>query len=155
MPGRLVLAGPTTLAWIVASVARRLAAARVACMIKRHPEPLLWLLFSAGGVHVGDAHADAGVAFRPRVSAGVADAASHEQLLAVISNPLTRVALFALCIAVTVPLGASLPLHALRRAADQAPERGDVIPRLLWRRGGGHADRGVSARDGAVTNADC
>ena len=49
VPGFLVLAGP------LRGVGRRVGIRVPGCcwgpdMIKRHPEPLLWMLFSAGGV---------------------------------------------------------------------------------------------------------
>ena len=48
VPGSLVLAGHYA-AWAVASAAVFWLLLE-GVMIKRHPEPLLWMLFSAGGV---------------------------------------------------------------------------------------------------------
>ena len=94
-------------------------------MIKRHPEPLLWLLFSAGGVVSALLMPILLLLFGLAFPLGWLAPPSYEHLLAVLGHPLTRLVLFGLCVAVAVPLGASLPLHAVRRAADQAPERGD------------------------------
>lgn len=66
-------------------------------MIHRHPEPLLWLLFSAGGVLSAMLMPILlflfGVAFPLRWMA----APPHERMLAVLTNPLTGLIVFALC----------------------------------------------------------
>jgi fumarate reductase subunit D len=67
-------------------------------MIKRHPEPLLWMLFSAGGVLSAMLMPMLlllfGLAFPLRWLAPP----SHEQMLVVLGNPLTRLVLLALCV---------------------------------------------------------
>ena len=67
-------------------------------MIRRHPEPLLWLLFSAGGVLSGMLMPILVLLFGIAFPLGWLTAPSHEQMLAVIGNPLTRLALFGLCV---------------------------------------------------------
>ena len=76
-------------------------------MHKRSNEPFLWMLFSAGGVVAAmlmPIHLSLfGLAF----PLGWLDAPSHEQLLALVRHPLTRVYLLVFC---------SLPLfHAAHR----------------------------------------
>ena len=91
---------------------------------------------------VGDADADPAAAVRRRVSAGLdARRPATSRCCASLANPLTRLVLFALVRAVAVPLGASLPAHAVRRAADQAPQRGDRAPVLRCRGGRIGSDR--------------
>jgi fumarate reductase subunit D len=67
-------------------------------MIKRHPEPLLWMLFSAGGVVSALLMPILlglfGLAFPLRWIAPP----SHEHMLAVVSHPLTRLVLFGLVV---------------------------------------------------------
>ena len=67
-------------------------------MIKRHPEPLLWMLFSAGGVLSGMLMPILVLLFGVAFPLGWLTAPSHEHMLVVIGNPLTRVALFGLCV---------------------------------------------------------
>ena len=67
-------------------------------MIKRHPEPLLWMLFSAGGVLSGMLMPILVLLFGVAFPLGWLAAPSYEQILAVIGNPLTRLALFGLCV---------------------------------------------------------
>ena len=67
-------------------------------MIKRHPEPLLWMLFSAGGVLSGMLMPILVLLFGVAFPLGWLTAPSYEQILAVIGNPLTRLALFGLCV---------------------------------------------------------
>jgi fumarate reductase subunit D len=66
-------------------------------MVRRSAEPLLWLLFSAGGVVaallVPILLLLLGLAF----PLGWLSPPSHEHLLAVLRHPLTRVVLFSLC----------------------------------------------------------
>ena len=111
-------------------------------MIKRHPEPLLWMLFSAGGVLSAMLMPVLLLLFGIAFPLGWVSAPTHEHLLDVLSNPLTRLVLFGALRAVAVPLGASLPPHAVRRVADQAPERGDRLD-LLRGRGGGFGGGGL------------
>ena len=67
-------------------------------MIKRHPEPLLWMLFSAGGVVSALLMPILLVLFGLAFPLGWLQPPSHEHLLAVLSNPLTRLVLFGLCV---------------------------------------------------------
>ncbi|MGH9202248.1 MAG: fumarate reductase subunit FrdD [Vicinamibacterales bacterium] len=67
-------------------------------MIKRHPEPLLWMLFSAGGVLSAMLMPILVLLFGIAFPLGWLDAPSHEQIIAVLGNPLTRLVLFALCV---------------------------------------------------------
>jgi fumarate reductase subunit D len=65
-------------------------------MIKRHPEPLLWMLFSAGGVvsalMMPVLAARCGLAF----PLGWIAPPSYEHMQAVVSHPLTRLVLLGL-----------------------------------------------------------
>ena len=63
----------------------------------RHPEPLLWMLFSAGGVLSGMLMPILVLLFGVAFPLGWLTAPSHGQMLVVIGNPLTRLALFGLC----------------------------------------------------------
>ncbi len=64
---------------------------------RRSPEPVLWLLFSAGGVVsalvVPILLLLLGIAF----PLGWLPAPSHEHVFAIVRHPLTRVALFGIC----------------------------------------------------------
>jgi fumarate reductase subunit D len=66
-------------------------------MLRRHPEPLLWMLFSAGGVLsallMPSLLALVGLAF----PLGWIAPPGYEHLRAVVGHPLTRLTLFALC----------------------------------------------------------
>lgn len=67
-------------------------------MITRNPEPLLWMLFSAGGVLSGMLMPILVLLFGVAFPLGWLTAPSHEQMLVVMGNPLTRLALFGLCV---------------------------------------------------------
>jgi fumarate reductase subunit D len=67
-------------------------------MINRHPEPLLWMLFSAGGVLSGMLMPILVLLFGVAFPLGWLTAPSYEQMRVVIGNPLTRLALFGLCV---------------------------------------------------------
>jgi fumarate reductase subunit D len=67
-------------------------------MIQRHPEPLLWLLFSAGGVVSALLMPSLLVLFGLAFPLGWLQPPPHEHLLAVLSHPLTRLVLFGLCV---------------------------------------------------------
>jgi len=67
-------------------------------MINRHPEPLLWMLFSAGGVLSGMLMPILVLLFGVAFPLGWLTAPSYERMLVVIGNPLTRLALFGLCV---------------------------------------------------------
>src|SRR5262245_34784488 len=64
---------------------------------KRSIEPLLWLLFSAGGVMAALFIPVLLLLFGVLIPLGWVSAPSHAHLLAVLSNPLTRVFVFLLC----------------------------------------------------------
>jgi fumarate reductase subunit D len=66
-------------------------------MIRRHPEPLLWMLFSAGGVVSGMLMPILALLLGVALPLGWLAAPSHGHMLAVIANPLTRLVLFGLC----------------------------------------------------------
>src|SRR5947208_11916486 len=66
-------------------------------MAKRSIEPLLWLLFSAGGVLAALLLPILMFLFGLAFPMGRWPPPSHGYLLAVLGNPLTRVALFLLC----------------------------------------------------------
>src|SRR5262249_951401 len=64
---------------------------------KRSIEPLLWLLFSAGGVMAALFIPVLLLLFGVLIPLGWGSAPSHAHLLAVLSNPITRVFVFLLC----------------------------------------------------------
>jgi len=66
-------------------------------MAKRELEPLLWLLFSAGGVLSALLMPSLIVLFGVAIPLQWVHHTPYTRLLAVLHNPLTRVALFALC----------------------------------------------------------
>jgi fumarate reductase subunit D len=66
-------------------------------MAKRELEPLLWLLFSAGGVLSALLMPSLVVLFGVAIPLHWVDHTPYMRLLAVLQNPLTRLALFALC----------------------------------------------------------
>ena len=65
-------------------------------MIKQHPEPSLWLLFSAGGVLSAMLMPILLLLFGVAFPFGWVAAPSHAHMVALLGNPLTRVVLFAL-----------------------------------------------------------
>jgi fumarate reductase subunit D len=67
-------------------------------MITRHPEPLLWMLFSAGGVLSAMLMPILVLLFGVAFPMGWLAAPSHERMLVVLGNPLTRLVLFGLCV---------------------------------------------------------
>jgi fumarate reductase subunit D len=66
-------------------------------MAKRSLEPLLWVLFSAGGVLAALLIPVLLFLFGIAFPLGWIEAPSHAHLLAVLRHPLTRVVLFLLC----------------------------------------------------------
>jgi len=66
-------------------------------MIKRHPEPLLWLLFSAGGVLSALLMPILLLLFGVAFPLGWLVPPAYERMLAVVGNPLTGLVLFGLC----------------------------------------------------------
>jgi fumarate reductase subunit D len=67
-------------------------------MIQRHPEPLLWMLFSAGGVASALLMPVLLALFGIAFPLGWLPAPSYEHLLGILSNVVTRVVLFGLCL---------------------------------------------------------
>jgi fumarate reductase subunit D len=65
-------------------------------MIKRHPEPLLWMLFSAGGVLSAMLMPILVLLFGVAIPLGWVAPPSRDELLQIVANPLTRLVLFAL-----------------------------------------------------------
>lgn len=65
-------------------------------MTRRHPEPLLWMLFSAGGVLSGLALPVLMGLFGLAVPLGWIAPPPYERLIAVAGHPLTRASLFLL-----------------------------------------------------------
>jgi fumarate reductase subunit D len=61
------------------------------------PEPFVWLLFSAGGVVAALVLPVLLVLFGVAIPLGWVDAPDHAHLLAVLRNPLTRIALLGIC----------------------------------------------------------
>jgi fumarate reductase subunit D len=67
-------------------------------MIKRHPEPLLWMLFSAGGVTSGMLLPVLVLLFGLAFPLGWLEPPSHARLLAVLGNPIAALVVLALCV---------------------------------------------------------
>jgi fumarate reductase subunit D len=67
-------------------------------MIQRHPEPLLWMLFSAGGVASALLMPVLLALFGIAFPLGWLPAPSYEHLLGILSNVVTRGVLFGLCL---------------------------------------------------------
>ena len=65
-------------------------------MIKRHPEPLLWMLFSAGGVVSALLMPILAALFGLAFPLGLIAAPSYDHMHAVVSHPLTKLVLFGL-----------------------------------------------------------
>lgn len=66
-------------------------------MLKRHPEPFLWLLFSSGGVIAAMLVPSLLLLFGVLFPFGWLPAPDHGRMASVIGNPLTRLVLFGLC----------------------------------------------------------
>jgi fumarate reductase subunit D len=66
-------------------------------MAKRSIEPLLWMLFSAGGVLAALLMPSLVFLFGLAFPLGWLSPPGHEHLLAVLHHPLTRIVLFLLC----------------------------------------------------------
>jgi fumarate reductase subunit D len=65
--------------------------------VKHHPEPLLWMLFSAGGVTSAMLMPALALLFGIAIPLGWIAAPSHEHMLVVLGHPVTRLVLFGLC----------------------------------------------------------
>lgn len=66
-------------------------------MLKRAPEPILWMLFSAGGVLAALTMPVLLLLFGLAFPLGWLTPPGHDRLLAFLSHPLTRVGAFVLC----------------------------------------------------------
>lgn len=66
-------------------------------MIKRHPEPVLWMLFSAGGVVSAMLLPVLVLLFGVAFPLGLLDPPDYAQLSALLANPLTGLVMFSLC----------------------------------------------------------
>jgi fumarate reductase subunit D len=66
-------------------------------MIKRHPEPLLWMLFSAGGIVSAMLMPAFVLLFGIAFPLGWIAPPSYGHVLAVFSHPITRLVIFTLC----------------------------------------------------------
>ncbi len=67
-------------------------------MTRRSIEPLLWMLFSAGGVMAGLFIPALLFLFGLAFPLGLLSVPDHQHLLALLSHPLTRVVLFFVCV---------------------------------------------------------
>ena len=67
-------------------------------MIKRHPEPLLWMLFSAGGIVSAMLMPILVFLFGIAFPLGWLASPPYEQMLRVMTNPITQVVLFTLVV---------------------------------------------------------
>ena len=67
-------------------------------MVRQHSEPYLWLLFSAGGVLSAMLMPALLLMFGIAFPLGWVAPPTHEHMLAVIGNPLTRLVLLGLCV---------------------------------------------------------
>src|SRR5215217_9371179 len=67
-------------------------------MIRRHPEPFLWVLFSAGGVVSGMLMPMLVLAVGIAIPLGWVPAPSHTQMLATLGNPAVQLTLLILCV---------------------------------------------------------
>jgi fumarate reductase subunit D len=67
-------------------------------MIKRHPEPMLWMLFSVGGVVSALLMPILLFLFGLAIPLGWIAPPSPERMAALVTNPLVRLVLFTLCV---------------------------------------------------------
>ena len=80
-------------------------------MAKRALEPVLWLLFSAGGVASAPFLPALVFLFAFAVPLGWIEDPGRDRLLGLIGHPLTALVLLGVCRALAPPLGAAVPLH--------------------------------------------
>jgi fumarate reductase subunit D len=66
-------------------------------MMRRHPEPLLWLLFSAGGVMSAMLMPILLLLLGVAMPLGWLAAPSHARTIAILGNPVAALVLFGLC----------------------------------------------------------
>ncbi|MBI2828554.1 MAG: fumarate reductase subunit D [Acidobacteria bacterium] len=67
-------------------------------MVRQHSEPYLWLLFSAGGVLSAMLMPSLLLLFGIAFPLGWVRPPTHERMLAVLANPLTRLVFLGLCV---------------------------------------------------------
>ncbi len=67
-------------------------------MVRQHSEPYLWLLFSAGGVLSAMLMPSLLLLFGIAFPLGWVPPPTHEHMLGVLGNPLTRLVLLGLCV---------------------------------------------------------
>ena len=89
------------------------------------PEPLLWMLFSSGGMVAALMIPVLLFLFGIAFPLDWLTPPDHAHLFAVLRNPITRLVLFGAVRAGAVPLGPPLPLHPVRRPAAEAVRRTD------------------------------
>jgi len=66
-------------------------------MIKRHPEPLLWMLFSAGGVVSAMLMPALALLFGVAFPLGWLNPPGYDQLRSLLANPVVAIGMFSLC----------------------------------------------------------
>jgi fumarate reductase subunit D len=66
-------------------------------MIKRHPEPLLWMLFSAGGMLSGMLMPALLLMFGLAFPLGWLPPPTYQEIVGLMAHPLTRLVLLSLC----------------------------------------------------------
>ena len=88
-------------------------------MIRRRVEPLVWLMFSAGGVVAALVLPVLLVLFGLAIPLGWVDPPGHAELLAVLRNPLTKLGLFVICTLALVHAA-----HRLRFTVEHALQLG-------------------------------
>lgn len=67
-------------------------------MLRRHPEPLLWMLFSAGGIASAMLLPVIALLFGVAFPLGWLEAPAYERMVRLLANPLTRLVVFGLCV---------------------------------------------------------
>lgn len=67
-------------------------------MIKRHPEPLLWMLFSAGGVISAMLMPVLVLLLGIMMPLGLVPSPSRARMLALLGNPIAALVMLALCV---------------------------------------------------------
>ena len=103
-------------------------------MTKRHIEPILWLLFSAGGVAAAVFLPILVVLFGLAIPLGLVQP-DYDHLHAVVSHWLTRLVLLGLLVVMLFPRGAPVQVHPLRRTSAQGIRDADRCV-VLRRRAG-------------------
>ena len=151
----LMIAAPNYVAWVVVSAALHgFFCEDKMSNAKRSNEPFLWLLFSAGGVVSAMLMPIHLLLFGLRFHWDGWRPPSYESLRALAAHPdHSRVSAGVLCSS-AVPLGTPVPLYALRRLADQAPERTDQYL-LLWRSIAGNSSGSLPRLENPLASPPC